>query len=213
MHPAWQRPEVLFTPDPARAALVVIDMQNFSCAPRDGDPMPGLEQVINQINALAKACRECGVPVIWVRHELTLKDGQDNGGLYSRFHSPQSVQAVMAGSQGGEIYAAMQVDATRDHVARKNRYSAFLSDPPELREKLTAMGRNQLLIAGVASNVCVESTLRDAMQLDYEVILVADGVDAPDPAALTNTLNNTRLFFGDMRSASEIAAELARGQA
>jgi ureidoacrylate peracid hydrolase len=115
--------------------------------------------------------------------------------------------------QGTEIYREMDVDYSHDHVVFKNRYSAFLSNPPELRDKLEALGRKQLLIAGIAANVCVESTLRDAMQLDYEVILVSDGTTSPDEAALQNTLTNTRLFFGDVQITDEIAVNLKRTQA
>lgn len=209
----WQRPEVLFPPDRAKAALVVIDMQNFACAPPGGSPLPGLEGVVGRINALAGACRESGVPVIWVRHALEESGGQDDGGMYGLFHSPQGLANVARGSQSGELFPAMQTDPAQDHFVCKNRYSAFLSDPPELRGKLAELGRSQLLITGVAANVCVESTLRDAMQLDYEVILIADGTTGPDRAAVQNTINNTRLFFGDVRQAGEVAAALGGEQA
>ena len=106
----------------------------------------------------------------------------------------------------------MDVDYNRDHVVFKNRYSAFLSKPPELGDKLESLSRTQLLIAGIAANVCVESTLRDAMQLDYEVVLVSDGTTAPEAAALQNTLYNTRLFFGDVQTADEIAIKLRKSQ-
>jgi ureidoacrylate peracid hydrolase len=104
----------------------------------------------------------------------------------------------------------MNFDPVRDHIVFKDRYSAFLSDPPELQEKLDSLQRSQLIIAGVAANVCVESTVRDAMQMDYEVVLVSDGVTAPDQTFVDSTLRNTRLFFGDVRSAEEIASALAR---
>ena len=79
-----------------------------------------------------------------------------------------------------------------------------------MQDRLKALGRTQLLVAGIAANVCVESTIRDAMQLDYEVILVSDGTTASDEGALQNTLTNTRLFFGDVRTADEIAASLMK---
>ena len=79
-----------------------------------------------------------------------------------------------------------------------------------MQDRLEALGRTQLLVAGIAANVCVESTIRDAMQLDYEVILVSDGTTASDEGALQNTLTNTRLFFGDVRTADEIAASLMK---
>jgi ureidoacrylate peracid hydrolase len=95
-----------------------------------------------------------------------------------------------------------------DHVVFKNRYSAFLSNPPELREKLDCLKRKQLIVAGIAANVCVESTVRDAMQLDYEVVLVSDGVTTFDEALLESTLMNTKCFFGDVRTTEEIMEAL-----
>lgn len=200
----------LFVPDARKAAFVIIDMQNFSCMPEDCKPMPGLNIVIERINRLAGTCRENGVPVIWVRHNISSEDGADDGGFYCLFHNEERIHAVMNRCEGTEIYREMDIDYSRDHVVFKNRYSAFLSNQPELRDKLEALGRTQLLIAGIAANVCVESTLRDAMQLDYEVILVSDGTTAPDAAALKNTLTNTRLFFGDVQTADEIAVNLTK---
>lgn len=197
-----------FAPDARKAAFVVIDMQNFSCIPADGKPMPGLNVVIERINRLAGICRENDVPVIWVRHNISSKGGMDDGGLYSLFHEKERTQAVLNRCEGTEIYREMDIDYSRDHVVFKNRYSAFRSNPPELLYKIEALGRRQLLIAGIAANVCVESTLRDAMQLDYEVVLVSDGTTAPDEAMLKNTLTNTRLFFGDVQKVDEIAANL-----
>lgn len=203
----------LFAPDARKAAFVVIDMQNFSCMPVDSEPMPRIDVVIERINRLVGVCRENGVPVIWVRHNISSVGCSDDGGLFSRFHNRERIQAVMNLCQGTEIYREMDVDYSHDHVVFKNRYSAFLSNPSELRDKLEALGRKQLLIAGIAANVCVESTLRDAMQLDYEVILVSDGTTSPDEAALQNTLTNTRLFFGDVQITDEIAVNLKRTQA
>ena len=61
---------------------------------------------------------------------------------------------------------------------------------------------------GMLTNVYVESTLRDAMQMDYQVILVSDGVTATDNNLLNNTLTNTRQFFGDVRTVQNIIDEL-----
>jgi len=81
----WKRPEKLFVLDPQRAALVVIDMQNFSCAPEGSDPLPWINKVITKINRLADFCRGKGIPVIWVRHNITSAGTADDGGLYPLF--------------------------------------------------------------------------------------------------------------------------------
>lgn len=120
----------LFAPDARKAAFVVIDMQNFSCMPVDSEPMPRLDVVIERINRLAGVCRENGIPVIWVRHNISSVGCSDDGGLYSRLHNRERIQAVMDLCQGTEIYREMDIDYSHDHVVLKNRYSAFLSNPP-----------------------------------------------------------------------------------
>lgn len=90
----------------------------------------------------------------------------------------------------------------------KSRYSAFLSSPPELEEKLVSLNRNQLIVTGVTTNVCVESTIMDAMQLDYEVILVSDATTTFDEVIKEASLLNISLLFGDVRSTQSILTEI-----
>ena len=200
----WKRPENLFLLNAQKAAFVIVDMQNFSCVPIGRDPLPHINTVIQQINKLADFCRELHIPVIWVRHNLTMTNLRDDSGLFKLFHDKNHMNNTINLDKGTEIYAAMHFDSVQDHIVFKNRYSAFLSDPPELHSLLKKLKKNQLFMAGIAANVCVESTLRDAMQLDYEVILVSDGIAATNDAALENTLSNTYSFFGDVRTAETI---------
>lgn len=204
----WKRPERLFVLDTRKAALVIIDMQNFSCAPDGGAPLPRIREAVARINQLADFCREKGVPVIWVRQTFTSTGARDDGGLFSLFHDKSHTMSMMNRGVGTEVYSGMHFDPVRDHVAFKNRYSAFLSSPPELKEKLGSLKRTQLIIAGVAANVCVESTFRDAMQLDYEVVLVSDGTAAASDAFMESTLGNARLYFGDVLTAAEVMEAL-----
>lgn len=200
----WKRPENLFILNPRLMAFVIIDMQNFSCSREAGSNMPGIGGVVANINRLAYSCREMKIPVIWVCHNITSDGTHNDAGLFSLFHSPQHLERTMNLGKGTELYPEMHCDSSRDYIVFKNRYSAFLSDPPELREKIDSLKKTQLVVAGVAANVCVESTVRDAMQLGYEVVLVSDGVAAANDSFLKSTLMNTRLFFGDVRTTDKI---------
>ena len=206
------QPENRFVLDAPKASLVIIDMQNFSCAPENGEVLPHLNQVITQINKLADFSRQIGIPVIWVRHNINITTDQDgtDAGLYPVFHNMTQVKSASNRSNGTEIYPLMHFDPASDYVVYKNRYSAFRSNPPELRKKLESLNRTQLIVTGIAANVCVESTLRDAMQLDYEVVLVSDGVTAINETLLESTLMNTRLFFGDVRITKEVMEALSQ---
>jgi ureidoacrylate peracid hydrolase len=206
----WTRPENLFVLNASKACFVIIDMQNFSCAPANGEPLPHIDQVITKINMLADFFRRIGVPVIWVRHNIntTADQAGTDAGLYPAFHDVNNTKMVSNLGSGTGIFPAMHYDPAADYVVFKNRYSAFLSNPPQLQRKLESLRRTQLVFAGIAANVCVESTLRDAMQLDYEVVLVSDGVTASNETLLQSTLTNTRLFFGDVRTANEVMEAL-----
>ncbi len=206
----WKRPENLFVLDADKAALVIIDMQNFSCSPTGRDPLPYIDTVIQQINRLADFCRRFPIPIIWVRHNFSITDTLDNSGLFKLFHDEKSMGTISNLDKGTDIYAAMHLDSTQDHVVFKNRYSAFLSDPPQLHTLLKKLNKRQLWITGIAANICVESTLRDAMQLGYEVVLVSDGTAATSDTALENTLVNTYHFFGDVRTASDVIQTLEK---
>lgn len=211
LSPAFEqmgRPMHLFHLDPEKAALVIIDMQNFSCAPSQGAAMTDIGKVTAGINELAGCCRTVNVPVIWVRHNVTAGSAGNDAGLYAVFHEKTHLKELYNKGKGTDIFPGMHFDPLADHVVFKNRYSAFLSDPPELRRKLEQLKRTQLIVAGIAANVCVESTVRDAMQLDYAVALAADGIATFDQALLKSTLKNTMLFFGDVLTMQEIMDRL-----
>ncbi len=205
------RPENHFVLDASKACVVIIDMQNFSCAPAKGEALPYLDEVVIQINRLADFSRRIGVPVIWVRHNINITTDQvgTDSGLYPVFHDMDDVRSVSNLSSGTEIFPSMHFVPATDFVVFKNRYSAFLSNPPKLLQKLESLKRTQLIVAGIAANVCVESTVRDAMQLDYEVVLVSDAVTTFNETLLESTLMNIRLFFGDVRTAEEVMEALS----
>jgi ureidoacrylate peracid hydrolase len=204
------QPENHFVLDSSRACLVVIDMQNFSCAPENGRALHNIDDVVAKINMLADFCRGIGVPVIWVRHSINITPGQPgtDAGLYPAFHDANNIKSVSNRGRETEIFPSMHYDPASDFVVFKNRYSAFLSSPPQFQERLESLNRTQLIVAGIAANVCVESTVRDAMQLNYEVVLVSDGVTASNETLLGCTLTNTRLFFGDVRKAEDVMEAL-----
>ena len=201
-----------FIINPEKTALVIIDMQEFSCNIEDASLKPYIDQVVFNINYLASECRRYAIPVIWVRHNINSIDSSNDGGFFQLFHDEKRTLSVMDYGPETEIFSGMNVDTTKDHIVFKNRYSAFLSSPPNLKQKLDELDRNQLIITGIAANVCVESTLRDAMQLDYEVTLISDGTIGTNETSYYNTLRNTQLFFGDVQSTTDIIRDISKDQ-
>lgn len=91
----WKRPGNLFVLNPQKTAFVIIDMQNFSCAPEGSDHLPRINKVITQINRLADFCREKDIPVIWVRQNITSTGTVDDAGLYPLFHDARHTKSAM----------------------------------------------------------------------------------------------------------------------
>ena len=205
---ATGRGEHVFSLRPDAAALLVVDMQRFVCAPTDGRRLPGIERIIATINTLADGCRRRGVPVIWLRQSFNTRDGADDAGLYRAFHKAPLSPLLFDQGPDTEIFEGMHFDQVRDHVVFKNRYSAFAKGASRLEEVLQRLGVGQLWMTGVATNACVESTARDAMQRDYEVVMVEDGMIAAFELVHQVLLMNFRAFYGDVRPAKDILALL-----
>jgi len=194
--------------DPKRSALVVIDMQNAFVA--SGAPMevPAARGIVAPINRLAAELRRRGVAVIWVAHE-NRKDGRDWAGFFDAFIAPgrraDASAALSAGAELQKLYPDLEV-APGDLRLPKNRYSAFIKN--DFEQKLQERGIDTLLIAGTKTNVCCECTARDAMMLDYKVVLLSDCTAALSDDEQRATLENMIQQFGDVLSADEALALL-----
>jgi len=205
---ATDRNENIFPLQPEKAALLVVDMQQFVCAPDDGRHLSGVEPVITTINSMADACHSQGVPVIWIRHAFNTNDMGDDTGLYPLFHKKPISPNMFDKGVKTEIVSKMHINETLDHVVFKNRYSAFAKDASNLHDLLQDLAIKQLWVTGVATNVCVESTARDAMQLDYETIMIADAMTSPFELVHQVILQNFRMFYGDVRNTESILETL-----
>lgn len=190
------------------AVLLAVDMQNFVCRPEAGSALPAIERVIGRMNLLVDFCHVHAIPVIWLRHGFTQKNERDDVGLYRFFHKQPLDPAMFNQGEITEIYAGMHLDLDQDFVIGKNRYSAFATGSSRLESLLAGWGRRQLILGGVATNVCVESTARDAMQRGYQVTVLADATTTFDNLVHQVSLLNIKLFFGDTRPVDSVIREL-----
>ena len=120
--------------------------------------------------------------------------------------------AVNPGGSGFDIWPELDVQ-DEDIVFPKTRFSAFMPDPSEFKSVLDGRGLDTLLVTGVATCTCCESTARDAMMLNYRTMMVSDGNAAPDDDLHNATLNQFYLQFGDVQSTDEVIALLDRNVA
>jgi ureidoacrylate peracid hydrolase len=196
--------------DPRRTALVVIDMQNAFVAPGAPIEVPHARSIVPTINRLAAELRRRGVPVIYVLHE-NQADGRDWERFFGCFVAPQNrvraAQALAVGSELQRLWPELGVQAG-DVMLTKNRYSALIPGASPLPEVLRAKGIDTLLIAGTKTNVCCECTARDAMMLDYKVVLLCDCTAALSDEEHLATLENVIQQFGDVMSADDALALL-----
>jgi ureidoacrylate peracid hydrolase len=189
--------------DPARAAVLLVDIQNDYCHPdgaiaqRGGD-VGTCEDIVGPVQRLIAGARAAGVPVIWIRnwHEKWT----DSPAWAGR---RKGVGAARAGSWGAEFWRVQPADD--EPIVNKQRYSAFCGT--RLDAILHTLKRETLIMAGVATNVCVESTARDGLFLDYNIVFLSDCTATNDgPAAQEATLENMRRHFGVVATADEVVA-------
>lgn len=195
--------------DARRTALLVIDMQNAFVAPGAPIEVPAAREIVPSINRLAAELRRRGVPLIWVLHE-NAADGRDWHGFFDVFVRPENrdraAQALAAGNELQKLWPALDVAPSDTRVA-KNRYSAFIGNA-SFKEMLARRGIDTLLIAGTKTNVCCESTARDAMMLDYKVVLLSDCTAALSDEEHRASLENVIQQFGDVLTADQALALL-----
>jgi ureidoacrylate peracid hydrolase len=193
-------------------ALVVIDLQNVFMQPHLALEVPFAREIVPNVNRLAAAIRAAGGTVAWV--QMTFNGIANSWGAYFQRLSPQLRESVIAqlqrGTEGHALYPELDVQPN-DVMAEKTRYSAFIQGASDLDRKLRQRGIDTVVVVGTLTNVCCESTARDAMMLNYKAILVSDAnatlTDEEHNAALANVL----VTFGDVLSTDETIAGLATG--
>ncbi len=185
-------------PDPQKSALIVIDMQNgflragASCD-RIGLPVAALQPAIEPCRELVDLARGCGVPVIFTRY-IYRSDYRDGGLLVEELMPAlKTERALAAGSVDAELIDEL-TPQDEDFVLDKNRPSAFYATP--LETWLNGLGVKNLVVCGVTTNCCVETTVRDASQRDYRTFVVRDAVAEYDENRHAVALQSMEMLFG-----------------
>ena len=196
------------TLDPARTALVVIDMQNTFCQPGAPAEVPVSRAIVPAINRLSRALRTRGVPVIWVLHANTHREGRSDWEVFFNHVvadqvRTRTIESLAPGRQA--VWEELET-APEDVTVIKNRYSALISGSSSLERVLRNLGIDTLLIAGTKTNVCCEATARDAMMLDFKVVMLTDCCAALSDDEHRATLETIIQQFGDVLSGDDALA-------
>lgn len=197
--------------DPRRTALLVIDMQETFCAPGAPAEVPGAREIVPAINRLIARLRPLGVPVIWVLHANAQVAGRSDWEMFFNHVVADAVrERTLASLAPGRQQVWRELNAEpADPIIIKNRYSALISGSSCLERTLRSAGLDTVLIAGTKTNVCCEATARDAMMLDFKVVMVSDCCAALSDDEHRAALETIIQQFGDVMTADEALARFA----
>jgi ureidoacrylate peracid hydrolase len=186
-------------------------MQNVFCAPGAPIEVPAAREIVRNINRLAQATRRAGGLVVWV--QMTVSGEKEwpifLGSIVSPRVSRSIAMALRPGSEGHRLWHEM-LPETDDIFVQKNRFSAFLPQACPLAAMLSERGIDTVLVAGTLTNVCCESSARDAMMMNFKTIMVADANATRSDEEHLATLITFAQVFGDVRSVDEVVEMLAR---
>ncbi|MFB6251563.1 MAG: cysteine hydrolase family protein [Halobellus sp.] len=191
----------MLTFDPARTAVVVVDMQNGFCHPDGSLYAPGSETVVDAVADLVADARDAGTQIIFTR-DVHPPEQFDDTHYYDEFD--QWGEHVLEGSWDAEIVDALEA-RDKDHVVEKHTYDAF--HQTELDGWLTARGIDDLLICGTLANVCVLHTAGSAGLRDYRPVLVEDSIGAIENAHREYALDHADWLFGEVATREDVAFE------
>ena len=207
-----------FRYDPAHAALIVVDVQNDFCSPRGslatltGADVSAAVDMVPRLVGLIDAARSVGLPVVfiqtihdetndtpqWLNRHVGEPDGSKRGGITCR-----------TGTWGAEFYGIAPLPG--EIVVQKYRYSAFAGTNLDI--VLKTLGARSLLFTGVATEVCVESSLRDGLFAEYYVSLVEDCAATYSAEAHAASVRGVAKNFGTVVTSAELAATWAAAPA
>lgn len=189
---------------PHRACLLVIDMQNEFL--REGGAVffhYGAEIVPN-VKRIVRAARKAAIPVIFTRHAHA--DPRVDGGLTAQWWPEiKKGRCLIEGTKGVEILSSLR-PLKGETLIRKHRYSAFYNT--NLEVALRGLEITDLVITGVLTNVCCESTARDAFFRDFRVFFVADATATSEPEFHVASLKNLAYAFAYVTTTSHVIAEI-----
>jgi ureidoacrylate peracid hydrolase len=190
--------------DPRLAALIIVDVQNDfvsaegSAAKRGEDVSAAMAMVPNLLRLIDEA-RRVGLTIVYIR--TIHSEWTDTPSWIYRSSQKSGLNTCREGTWGAEFYAGIS-PLPSERVVIKHRYSAFINT--DLNTVLKARGIQSVLVCGVATNVCVETTTRDAYMFDYYVTMIDDCSAAYEPKLHMGTLENMRRHFGLVASSNEI---------
>lgn len=196
---------------PSRTAHIIVDLQNGFMERGATVELPVAREIVPNVNKICEAVRDVGGVNIFIRYLIDEETQVNWSSRFQDFTSPQRRKAMIEtfgkDCHGFALWPGLDVQSP-DLIVDKTRFGAFVPGSSKLHEILQARGIDTLIITGTATNVCCESTARDAMQMNYRVIFIADGNAALTDEEHNATLNNMVTLFADVMTTKEVVGFL-----
>jgi ureidoacrylate peracid hydrolase len=161
-----------------RTAHIIVDLQNGFMAPGAVAEIGVAREIVPNVNRISDAVRRAGGLVVYIQNTFDDIAVRTWSTFFDHFCSPdrraRMIEAFTPGSEGHDLWPGLEV-LPGDLKVRKRRFGAFAPGASDLHAILEARGIDTLIVTGTASQVCCESTARDAMMLNYKVFFIADG--------------------------------------
>lgn len=192
--------------NPNETVLILVDIQNDFCheegaCSKMGRDVTGAQEIIPQVELLMENAREINIPIVFIQmtqDEHTISDAWTNRPRPAGYTDPLDI--CKKGSWGTEFYKVSPRE--EDIIVEKHRYSGFIGT--DLDMILRNLNCKSIILTGVATNVCVESTARDGFMLNYHVTVVKDASAGYIPALHEATFANIQNNFGMALETTEI---------
>jgi ureidoacrylate peracid hydrolase len=188
--------------DPAKTAIIVVDVQNDFCHPdgaagKNGKPTDAAMAIIPALQHLLDEARAHGTHVIWIQ---TIHDKATDSDAWIGRHDTLPIKNCLRDTWGADFCVVGPLGD--EPVVEKHRYSAFINT--RLDSILRTLKVENILVCGVATNVCVESTSRHGFMLDYNATLISDCCASRNQAAHDMALRNHAKCFGVVATSNDI---------
>jgi ureidoacrylate peracid hydrolase len=187
---------------PTKTAVIVVDVQNDYCHPEGalaqrGADVSDVKEMMPNLHELLQSARKYEVPVIFIQ---TFHERATDSEAWTGRSGGRSLEVCRTGTWGAEFFEV--VPQSSEIIVNKHRYSAFINT--RLDTVLRTLRIESLVMTGVSTNVCVESTARHGFMLDYNIALVNDACASTSRAAHDMTLENIDGYFGSVISTNQL---------
>jgi ureidoacrylate peracid hydrolase len=201
--------------DLRRTAHLIVDLQNGFMEPGAPVEVPVAREIVPSVNAISGAVRHRGGQNIFLRMTVDDESRASWSNWFAYLQSDEDAATIARAfsrqTHHWSLWPQLQI-ADPDIAVDKTRFGAFVPGASRLHDLLQERGVDTLIITGTLTNCCCESTARDAMQMNYKVIFVADATATLTDAAHNATLENMATLFADVMTTGEVLSAIAASE-